>query len=215
MNNYLDTQKLLNKFRGVRFIDPTTNYIDASVTIGAGTIIYPMVCLYGATTIGTNCQIYPYCDITDSIIGNSTTVRSTYATATTIGDNCTVGPFTCLRAGANIADNCRVGDFVEVKNSSLAKGVKVAHLSYIGDSSVGAKTNVGCGTVFANYDGKNKHRICVGKNVFIGCNTNLIAPLTVGDNTYIAGGSTITQSIPQNTFAKSRSPQTLTPNKHT
>ncbi len=202
------------RFNDVRFIDVHTNYIDDNVTIGKGSIIYPMVCLYGNTIIGENCTIYPYTDLTDTTVGNNTDIRSTFATATRIGDNCTIGPFACLRAGADIANNCRVGDFVEIKNSNLGTGVKVAHLSYIGDSNVGDSTNVGCGTVFANYDGKKKQHIEVGKNVFIGCNTNLIAPLSIGDNTFIAGGSTITHSLPKDSFAKSRSPQITTINKH-
>lgn len=214
MTNHSDTQTSTYIQNGVTFIDPSSNYIDISVTIGAGTIIYPMVCLYGSTKIGTNCKIYPFSDLTNTTVGNHTEVRSTYATDTTIGANCTVGPFTCLRAGAIIADNCRVGDFVEIKNSTLSKGVKVAHLSYIGDSSVGAETNVGCGTVFANYNGKTKQKISVGSNVFIGCNTNLIAPLEIGDNTFIAGGSTITESIPPHSFSKSRTPQIVYKNKN-
>ncbi len=214
MNNTLDTQTCKYTYKGVTFIDANSNYIDSTVAIDEGTIIYPMVCLYGTTQIGKNCKIYPFTDLTNTIVGNSTEVRSTYATDTIIGANCTVGPFTCLRAGAKIADNCRVGDFVEIKNSTLDKGVKVAHLSYIGDSTVGEQTNVGCGTVFANYDGKTKHQISVGSNVFIGCNANLIAPLEIGDNTFIAGGSTITKSLPPRSFSKSRTPQITYKNKH-
>ncbi len=214
MTSNSDTQTSKFNYKDVTFIDSSSNYIDSTVTIEAGSVIYPMVCLYGNTKIGTNCKIFPFTDLTNTTVGANTEVRSTYATDTIIGANCTIGPFTCLRAGAIIADNCRVGDFVEIKNSTLQKGVKVAHLSYIGDSKVGSQTNVGCGTVFANYDGKTKHQISVGENVFIGCNTNLIAPLEIGDNTYIAGGSTITTSLPADTFAKSRTPQIIYKNKH-
>ncbi len=209
MHNNLDTQTLQKRFNNVTFIDPSNTYVGDNVSIDCGSTIYPMVSLYGNTKIGANCTVFSFCDLTDTCLGEGSDIRSTYTTGAIIGANCTVGPFACLRKGTTIGDNCRVGDFVEVKNSALANGVKVAHLSYIGDSEVGSKTNVGCGTVFANYDGKIKQKITVGDNVFIGCNTNLIAPLDIGENSYIAGGSTITQAIPPNSFAKSRIPQVI------
>ncbi|MDR2090280.1 MAG: hypothetical protein LBP62_01285 [Clostridiales bacterium] len=126
-----------------------------------------------------------------------------------IAHRCSVGPFATLREGAEIGSGCRIGDYVEIKKSVLRDGVKSAHLAYIGDAEIGQKTNVGCGTVFANYNGKIKQKTFVGENVFIGANTNLVAPLTVGNNAFIAAGSTITENIPENSFAIARERQII------
>lgn len=195
--------------RGVRVTDPRTTYIGEDCVIGAGTVIYPMCVLAGKCRIGENVKIYSFTDITDTTVGDNSDLRSVYAIGAVIGARTTVGPFTCLRKGAVIGDGCRVGDFVEVKNSVLADGVKAAHLAYIGDAEVGEKTNVGCGTVFANYNGSLKQTVKVGKEVFIGCNANLIAPLEVGDGAYIAGGSTVTEDVPPESLCIARSRQTL------
>lgn len=195
--------------RGVRVTDPHTTYIGEECVIGAGTVIYPMCVLAGKCRIGENVKIYSFTDITDTTVGDNSDLRSVYAIGAVIGARTTVGPFACLRKGAVIGDGCRVGDFVEVKNSVLADGVKAAHLAYIGDAEVGEKTNVGCGTVFANYNGSLKQTVKVGKEVFIGCNANLIAPLEVGDGAYIAGGSTVTEDVPPESLCIARSRQTL------
>lgn len=195
--------------RGVRVSDPATTYIDEECVIGAGTVIYPMCALQGKCVIGENVKIYPFTDITDTTVGDNSDLRSVYAIGATIGARTTVGPFACLRKGAVIGDGCRVGDFVEVKNSVLADGVKAAHLAYIGDAEVGERTNVGCGTVFANYNGSVKQTVRVGKEVFIGCNANLIAPVEVGDGAYIAGGSTVTENVPPEALCIARSRQTV------
>ena len=130
-----------------------------------------------------------------------------------VGKECYVGDFAVIEAGAVIGDGCRVGDYVEVKNSILRDGVKAAHLAYIGDAEVGEGTNIGCGTVFANYDGKFKHRTEVGKNVFVGCNANLIAPIKVGDGAFIAGGSTVTDDVPAGEICFGRARQVNRPKK--
>lgn len=197
---------------GVTIIDRNSVYIEKTVEIMPGSVIYPMVRLSGKTKIGKDCIIYSFTDIEDTTVGDGTDMRSTYAVSAVIGEKATLGPFCCLRKGSVIGDNCRVGDFVEIKNSKLESGVKAAHLAYVGDSYVGENTNVGCGTVFANYDGKVKRSVKVGRNVFIGCNSNLIAPLKIGDNAYIAGGSTVTHDVPDDTLCVARTRQTVKDN---
>lgn len=183
-------------------------YADASCIIEDGAIICPMVVLRGDCRICKGAIIYPFCDLQDTIVGENTEVRSTFSVGAIIGKNCSVGPFACLRKGAIIDDGCRVGSFVEVKNSHLECGVKCAHLAYVGDSCVGEGTNIGCGVVFANYNGKIKRGVKVGKRAFIGCNANLIAPVNIGDGAYIAAGSTVTEDVPSGSFCIARARQT-------
>jgi bifunctional UDP-N-acetylglucosamine pyrophosphorylase/glucosamine-1-phosphate N-acetyltransferase len=204
----------LDKFskRNILIYDPDTTFIDVDVEIGDGTIIHPMTMLKGKTKIGKNAVIFGGCELIDTEIGNNVDIRSSYALKAKVGDFTTVGPFACLRAGANIGAYCRVGDFVEVKNSTLSDGVKAAHLAYVGDSDVGENTNIGCGTVFANYDGKSKRRCTVGSNVFIGANTNLIAPVTIHDGAFCAAGGTITEDVPHGSLCIARSRQVLKAN---
>ena len=121
-----------------------------------------------------------------------------------VGKNCTVGPFAHLRKGANVGDNCRVGDFVEIKNSVVGEGTKVSHLAYVGDADVGENCNIGCGVVFCNYDGKNKHRTRVGNNCFIGSNVNLIAPVEIADGAFVAAGTTVTEGAGKGDFVIGR-----------
>lgn len=192
---------------GVVVKDVSTTFIESSVELGYGAVIYPMVSISGKSSVGKGATIYSFTDLTDTVVGENSDVRSTYAVGAKIGSRTTVGPFACLRNGSVIGDGCRVGDYVEVKNSVLGNGVKSAHLAYIGDAEVGEGTNVGCGTVFANYNGKIKQRTRVGKNVFIGCNANLIAPLDIGDGAYIAGGSTVTEDLEPDSFCIARSRQ--------
>lgn len=190
---------------GVMIMDASSTYIEPTVAIGKGSIIYPMSMLQGATIIGEGVAVYPYSQLTDTCIGDNTVVNSSYSVGAIVGRDCTVGPFACLRKGTVIGDNCRIGDYVEIKNSILKDNVKAAHLAYIGDSFVDSGTNVGCGAVFANFDGKKKRGVHVGKNVFIGANANLIAPLSIGDEAFIAAGSTITKDVPNNSLCIARS----------
>lgn len=192
--------------------DPATTYIDLDVTIEEGAQIYPMVLLRGKTKIGKNALVFSNCELIDTEVGENVDIRSTFATGSVIGRNSTIGPFACLRKGANIGAYCRVGDFVEVKNSNIGDGTKMAHLAYVGDSDVGENTNVGCGSVFANYNGKTKNRCTVGSNVFIGANTNLIAPVTVNNGAFIAAGSTITSDVPEGNLCIARSRQVFKEN---
>ena len=200
-----DYQKYTNN--GVTIVEPSTTFIAKGVEIGKGSIIYPFNYIAGKTIIGENANIYSFCDITDTTIGDGVDIRSSYCLNANIGAHSTIGPFATLRKGANIGKGCRIGDYVEVKNSVIGDGVKAAHLTYVGDADVGAHTNVGCGTVFANYNGKLKRRTEVGERVFIGCNSNLIAPLKIGNDCYIAGGSTITEDIPSGKFSIARPTQ--------
>ena len=194
---------------GVTIIDPKNTYIDANVKIGADSVVYPNVTLEGNTVIGEETILYPGSRITDSTIGSNTKVQNSVILESSVGNNTVIGPYAYLRPGSDIGDNCRVGDFVEVKNSRIANGAKVSHLTYIGDGEVGENTNVGCGVVFVNYDGAKKCRTHVGKDCFIGCNVNLIAPVSVGDNSYVAAGSTVTSDVPENSLCIARSRQTV------
>lgn len=202
-------RRIANRHRsnGVGIMNCDNTFIDYGVKIASSCTIYPLNVIKGNTVIGENTVLYPSNMINNSIIGENCSIKSSYITDSNIGNNTTVGPFAYIRQGADIGSNVRIGDFVEIKNSKLSDGVKAAHLVYIGDARLGKHVNVGCGTVFANYDGVNKHKTVVGDDVFIGCNANLIAPLTIGDNVFIAGGSTITDDIPDNAFAIAREKQ--------
>ncbi|HIW55789.1 MAG TPA: hypothetical protein H9686_02220 [Firmicutes bacterium] len=182
-------------------------YADGTVTYESGAEIFSPCVITGNSHISAGASVQPYCFLKDCFVGGGTTVRSTFADNARIGARCEIGPFACLRPGSVVGDGCRVGDFVEVKNSSLGDGVKAAHLAYIGDAAVGGGTNVGCGTVFANYDGREKHRTTVGRNCFLGCNVNLVAPLTLGDGVFVAAGTTVTDDAGENSFVIGRSRQ--------
>ena len=193
---------------GVRFIDIRTAYIDEGVTIGAGTVIYPCVVIEGDVTIGENCTIGQNSRIKDSVIGDDTSIQSSVILESKVGSGTSVGPFAYLRPNSEVGDGCKVGDFVEIKNSKLGDGAKAAHLTYVGDSDVGERVNLGCGVVFVNYDGSRKYRSVVEDGAFIGCNVNLVSPVHVGKDAYIAAGSTITEDVPDGALyvarAKSR-----------
>ena len=182
--------------KGVTFIDARTAYIDEGVSIGAGTVIYPCVVIEGDVEIGENCVIGQNSRIKDSVIGSGTSVQSSVVLDSTIGKDTSVGPFAYLRPGSQVGNGCKVGDFVEIKNSKLGDGAKAAHLTYVGDSDVGERVNLGCGVVFVNYDGSRKYRSVVEDGAFIGCNVNLVSPVHVGKDAYVAAGSTITSDVP-------------------
>ena len=165
---------------GVVFIDLKAVYIDEGVRIGKGTVIYPCVVLEGDVEIGESCTIGQNTRIKDSIIGNGTSIQSSVILESKVGNETSVGPFAYLRPNSEIGSHCKVGDFVEIKNSRLDDGAKAAHLTYVGDSDVGKKVNLGCGVVFVNYDGSKKYRSVVEDGAFIGCNVNLVSPVHVG-----------------------------------
>ena len=129
-----------------------------------------------------------------------------------VGHRCNIGPFAYIRPGTTVSDGVKVGDFVEIKNSTIGEGTKIPHLAYIGDSSVGNNTNIACGVITAKYDGKRKHRTVIGNDAFIGCNVNMVAPVTIHDGAYVAAGSTITDEVPENAMAIARQRQTVKEN---
>lgn len=194
---------------GVRFIDLKAAYIDETVQIGAGSVIYPCVVLEGNVIIGENCIIGQNTRIVDSSIGDGTTVQSSVILESTVGEETSVGPFAYLRPNSKVGNHCKVGDFVEVKNSSMGDGAKASHLTYIGDSDVGKEVNLGCGVVFVNYDGTSKYRSVIGDGAFVGCNTNLVSPVEVGEKAYIAAGSTVTEDVPKGALFIARAMGTI------
>ncbi|MDR0885087.1 MAG: UDP-N-acetylglucosamine diphosphorylase [Clostridiales Family XIII bacterium] len=189
---------------GVEFINIENAYIDEDVTIGAGTVIGPDVVLEGKTVIGDNCHIRQNTRIKDSQIGNHTTVDQSVVLQSKIADDTKIGPFAYVRPGSDIGSHVKIGDFVEIKNSVIGDGTKVSHLTYVGDSDLGKGINLGCGVVFVNYDGVAKHRSTIEDEAFIGCNTNIISPVTVGEGAYIAAGTTITKDVGRDDFAIGR-----------
>lgn len=190
---------------GVVFIDLKAVYIDEGVRIGKGTVIYPCVVLEGDVEIGENCTIGQNTRIKDSIIGNGTSIQSSVILESKVGNETSVGPFAYLRPNSEIGSHCKIGDFVEIKNSRLDDGAKAAHLTYVGDSDVGKKVNLGCGVVFVNYDGSKKYRSVVEDGAFIGCNVNLVSPVHVGKDAYVAAGSTITNDVEDGALYVARS----------
>ena len=190
--------------RNYKIIDLATTYIDNDAEIEDGVIIYPNNTIIGKTKICKNVILHPNNIITDSTIGEGSSVIFSVITGSTVGAFAKIGPFTHLREGCAIGDNCKAGSFVEIKKSEIGSETKVPHLSYVGDCKVGEKCNIGCGVVFANYDGKNKHKSTVGDNCFIGSNSNIIAPVEIGDNCYIAAATTVTKSIPRSSFVIGR-----------
>ena len=193
---------------GVNIIDLDNTYIDETVSIGTGTVIYPGVILENDSMIGPNCVIGANTRLVGSKLGEGVEVWYSMVVESIIGDYTKVGPFAYIRPGSRIGSNVRIGDFVEIKNSNIGDNTSVSHLTYIGDSDVGDRVNFGCGTVTVNYDGKEKYRTTIGDNAFIGCNTNLIAPVKVGNSAYTAAGSTITFDVPDESLAIARERQT-------
>jgi bifunctional UDP-N-acetylglucosamine pyrophosphorylase/glucosamine-1-phosphate N-acetyltransferase len=196
-----------HQVNGVTLIDANNTYIEANVTIGADTIIYPGSVLRGRTSIGSDCVIGPATELIDTNVGNGSTIRQTVAEGAEVGEECNVGPFAFLRPGTKLGRHVKIGDFVEIKNTVIGEDSKVPHLSYVGDAIVGSNVNIGCGAITANYDGYNKSKTEIGNNVFIGSNANLIAPLTIGNGAYIVAGSTITQNVADNDLAIARERQ--------
>jgi len=192
---------------GVTVMDPSSTFVDASVSIGEDTVLYPFTWLEGETTIGRNCRIGPNSRIADSQLGDAVILHFTYAHECKIADGVTVGPYVHLRPDTELAPGVKVGNFVEVKNSRVGVGSKLPHLSYIGDADIGSGVNIGCGTITVNYDGKKKHRTVVGDTAFVGCNSNLVAPVSVGAGAYIAAGSTITKDVPDGALGVGRARQ--------
>ncbi len=210
-----DAEKVMRKrinerlmLDGVTIIDPDNTYIGPDVVIGMDTIIYPGTLIEGKTTIGEDCEIGPNSHIIDSEIGNGCKIVFSMITESKLHNNIKLGPFAQIRPESVIHDNAKLGNFIEIKKSVIGEGTKVPHLTYIGDAEVGKRVNMGCGSIVVNYDGKNKHKTIIGDDVFVGCNVNLVSPLKVNDNAFIAAGSTITDEVPEGALAIARCRQT-------
>ncbi len=184
-------------------------FLDKTVKVGKNVTFEPFCVVKGNTVIGDNVVVGSFSYLDNAVVGANTVVKSSRLCNCQVGQNCVIGPNSHLRDSAVVCNNCRVGNFVEIKNSTLADNVKASHLAYVGDAFVGTNTNIGCGVIFVNYDGKNKHKTTVGKNCFIGCNTNLVAPLSIGDNCFVACGTTVDKDIPSGSFGIGRSYLTL------
>ncbi|MTH55254.1 bifunctional UDP-N-acetylglucosamine diphosphorylase/glucosamine-1-phosphate N-acetyltransferase GlmU [Bacillus mangrovi] len=198
---------LFHMKNGVTLIDPEQTYISAEAEIGRDTVIYPGTIIKGKTIIGEDSEIGANSEIKDSVIGSRTVIRQSVVHDSEIGSDAAVGPFAHIRPQSSIADEVKIGNFVEVKKSAMGKGSKASHLSYIGDAEIGADVNLGCGSITVNYDGKNKALTKVEDGAFIGCNSNLIAPVTVGKGAYVAAGSTITEDVPGQALSVARARQ--------
>ena len=194
---------------GVRVLDPNAVYIDPRVTIGRGTMLLPGTILRGETVIGRDCEVGPNAMVRDCTVGDGVTINASQLNESTIGDGVKIGPFAYIRPNCHVGPGVKVGDFVELKNSTIGEGTKISHLTYVGDSDVGGHVNFGCGTVTVNYDGTSKFRTVIGDHAFIGCNTNLVAPVRVGEGAYTAEGSTITDEVPADSLAIARTRQTV------
>lgn len=204
MRNRINKKHMEN---GVTIIDPNCTYIGEDVQIEKDTIVYPGNVIEGNSIIKEGCILYPNSRIVNSVISENVIIQSSVILESKIGSNTTVGPFAYIRPETSIGSHARIGDFVEIKKSKIGDNTKVSHLTYIGDAEVGNDCNFGCGTVVVNYDGKEKHKTIIGNNSFIGCNTNLVSPVEVEDNTYIAAGSTITEKVPEGSLAIARARQ--------
>lgn len=196
INNHLENGVVLMCDSGI--------LISPDCEIGEGTVILPGTIIRNGSKIGEGCTIGPNSLIDASEIADGCTINSTQVTQSTVDEGTTIGPFTQLRPNSHIGKNVKIGDFVEVKNSTIGDKTSVAHLTYVGDSDVGRRVNFGCGTVTVNYDGKNKFRTTIGDYAFIGCNSNLVAPVKIGDNAFTAAGSTVTHDVPDDSLYISR-----------
>ena len=181
---------------GVEMMDPSAVYVEDTVTVGAGTLLLPGTILRGNTTVGPNCQIGPNVMLTSCTVEEGCTINASQCEESVIRKNCQIGPYTHIRPHCDVGEGSKIGAFVQLKNCNLGKGTKMAHLTYVGDSDVGEGCNFGCGTVTCNYDGFQKFRTTIGNHVFVGCNTNFVPPVTIGDGAYIAAATTVTQDVP-------------------
>lgn len=192
---------------GVTIIDPTTTWIDTQVKISPDVVIHPGSALSGKTIVGAKAIIGPRTTLVDCEVGSDATVVESFATKSKIGASAQVGPYTYLRQGTVLDNESKAGAFVEIKNSTVGKGSKVAHLSYVGDAQIGQESNIGAATVFVNYDGESKHQTKIGDQVRIGSDTMLVAPVTVGDGAYTAAGSVINEDVPAGALGVGRAKQ--------
>lgn len=189
---------------GVTIMDPGSTFIDSDVKIGCDTVVYPGTILEGKTEIGEDCIIGPNSRLVDVVAGNNNTINNSVVLDSTLGNDLQIGPFAYIRPESRIGDKVKIGDFVEIKKSVIGSRTKIPHLAYIGDAEIGENTNIACGVITVNYNGAKKSKTIVGNNAFVGCNVNLIAPVSVNDNSYIAAGSTITEDVPEYSMSIAR-----------
>jgi bifunctional UDP-N-acetylglucosamine pyrophosphorylase/glucosamine-1-phosphate N-acetyltransferase len=181
---------------GVTIVDPETTYLEPELEIGAETVIYPNTTIGRLSRVGRHCVIGPNSRLSNATLGERVTVRESVVTDTTIGNGVAIGPYAHLRGETTLGDNVHVGNFVEIKKSKFARRVKVSHLSYVGDATIGEETNIGAGTITCNFDGERKHETVIGRGVAIGSNTSLVAPVKVGDGALTGAGSVVTKDVP-------------------
>lgn len=192
---------------GVIVLDPAQCYVEDDVVIAPGTVLEPGVVILGETRIGSDCRIGPFTRIESSTIDDGCEVLMSHVRKATMRKGSRCGPFANLRPGSVIGPEAKIGNFVEIKNAELGERASVSHLTYIGDASVGKRANIGAGTITCNYDGFDKSRTEIGEGAFVGSNSTLVAPLTIGDNAFVAAGSVITQDVPSDALAVGRSRQ--------
>lgn len=189
---------------GVTMYDPASTYIDAGVEVGRDTVLYPHCIFEGKTVVGENCTLGPGLHLINTGVENGVSCRQGLVVDSFLGEGANIGPYVHIRPGSRIGPVTRIGNFVEVKNSTIGRGSKVPHLSYIGDTEMGAGVNMGAGSIVVNYDGRRKHRTQIEAEAFVGCNSNLIAPLKIGRGAFIAAGSTITRDVPPEALVVAR-----------
>ncbi|HBM3861564.1 TPA: bifunctional UDP-N-acetylglucosamine diphosphorylase/glucosamine-1-phosphate N-acetyltransferase GlmU [Listeria innocua] len=192
---------------GVTLVNPENTYIDIDVKIGQDTVVEPGVMLRGKTVIGDDCVVTSGSEIVSSVIGERVHVRNSSIFESKVGDDVQIGPYAHLRPESDIHNHVKIGNYVETKKAIVGEGTKLPHFIYMGDAEIGKNVNVGCGSIAVNYDGKNKAKTIIGDNVFVGCNSNLIAPVKVGDRAFIAAGSTITKDVPEDALGIARAKQ--------
>jgi bifunctional UDP-N-acetylglucosamine pyrophosphorylase/glucosamine-1-phosphate N-acetyltransferase len=193
---------------GVTIVDPSATYIEEGVTIGRDSIIYPGVQINGTTTIGAGCVIETGAVIRDCRLGDRVTIKTgSVLTESLLHEEVTIGPMAHLRPGTELKARVKIGNFVETKKIVMGEGSKASHLTYLGDAEIGRSVNIGCGTITCNYDGVKKHRTVIGDNVFVGSDVQFVAPVTIGSNSLIAAGTTVTQDVPPDSLALARVPQ--------
>ena len=192
---------------GVTVMDPASTFVGEDVKVGNDTVIYPYTWLEGATEIGSDCVIGPSVRLTNVKVGDEVEMQFTYGHDCVVKNKVVMGPYVHLRPDTVLEEKVKIGNFIEVKNSHVGYGTKLPHLSYIGDSDIGSGVNIGCGCIMVNYDGKKKHRTTIGNDAFIGCNSNLVAPVTIGDGAYVGAGSTITKEVPADALGIARAKQ--------
>ena len=211
MEEALRTKREALLAAGVVMMDPAAVYPEEQVVVGKGTVLLPGTILRGKTVVGENCTIGPNVMLTDATVEDGVTINTAQVEESVIRRGCEIGPYTHIRPHCDVGEDSRIGAFVQLKNCNLGKGTKMAHLTYVGDADVGERVNFGCGTVTCNYDGNAKHRTTIGNDCFVGCNTNLVAPVTLADGVYTAAGSTVTQDVEADALVIARARQQVKP----